>query len=154
MLLFCSFFSFPSLKTKKKKNQQNLESALIISHCTEYSALPLIISPAVVCILLGFSFVFVLSPLQQFEMILKALDLKKKKSPVKSVYYYCCNLQGTAWPKSFCEHGRGCPALPLVLLCDSYGVGTGPFLVRFYCCYQMVAHYFFLRKWICHNEMS
>lgn len=48
-LLF--FFSFPSLKTKKKKP---LESALIISHCTEYSALSLMVSPAVVWVLLGF----------------------------------------------------------------------------------------------------
>lgn len=91
-------------------------------------------------------------------MISKAPDLKKekKKSPVKSVYCYCCNLQGTAWPKSFCEHGRGYPALPLVLLCDSYGVGTRPFLVRFYCCYQMVAHFFFFNvngfaTMKCHN---
>lgn len=67
-------FSFPSLKTKITPT---LESALIISHCTEYSALSLI-SPAVVLVLLGFLFVFVLCPLQQFEMISKAPDLKKK----------------------------------------------------------------------------
>lgn len=82
------FFLFLVLKLKKKK--KILESALIISHCTEYSALSLMVSPAVVWGLLGF-FVFVLCPLPQFEMISKAPDLKKKrgkkkKSPVKSVY--------------------------------------------------------------------
>lgn len=71
----CSFFSFPSLKTKKEK--KILESALIISHCTEYSALSLMVSPAVVWGLLGFFVCFCSLP--QFEMISKAPDLKKKK---------------------------------------------------------------------------
>lgn len=149
----CSFFSFPSLKTKRKKTTPRV--------CPDNFPLHWIfcfVSDGFTCSCLRFVgfFVFALCPFQQFEIISKAPDLKKekKKSPVKNVYCYCCNLQGTAWPKSFCEHGRGCPALPLVLLCDSYGVGTRPFLVRFYHCYQMVAQLFFLRKWICHNEMS
>lgn len=37
----CFFFVFLVLKLKK------LESAMIISHCTEYSALSLMVSPAV-----------------------------------------------------------------------------------------------------------
>lgn len=51
----CSLFLLLVLKLKKKTT---LESALIISHCTEYSALSLMVSPAVVWVLLGFLFVF------------------------------------------------------------------------------------------------
>lgn len=69
------FFLFLVLKLKKKK--KILESALIISHCTEYSALSLMVSPAVVWGLLGFFVCFCSLP--QFEMISKAPDLKKKK---------------------------------------------------------------------------
>lgn len=53
---------------------------MIISHCTEYSALSLMVSPAVW---------FWFFPLQQFEMILKSSRFKeengkKKKAPSKA----------------------------------------------------------------------
>lgn len=128
---------FPSLKTKALSLPLLFPIALNILLC-----------------LWWFHLQFLFLPLQQFG-ISKKLQIqrrKRKKSllQVSTVNAVTCK-ELLSW-SLFCEPWRWCPALPLVLLCNSYRVGTISFLARFYCCYQMVAH--FLTKWICHIEMS
>lgn len=80
-------------------------------------------------------------------ILLKAPDFKKQReaAPSQAPAADAAIPKELLDPSLLCEHGRGCPAPPLVLLCDSDGVGTRSFLARFCRRYQMVAHlYYFL----------